>query len=403
MPRPEPALDRLGVVAGPRLIAVGGLVLGLDAASWSALPAPTDIARANQAAAWAGDTLVVWGGESADGEVSAAGATWTPGPADDLPDPEGTATGDWVPMADSPLPPVNDPVAFPVGDEVLVMGGGPACPAGADCGPASYHGSTAAAAYDPAADSWRSLAPLPHTLDEARGVVVDGRLYLWAWYWCEDDAACGDGYVDEFWSYDVDDDAWSTLSQPPDGTIDVERDDLFGLTTDGRQVVAFGSIRAGDEADVVYDPAGDTWSPLPIDPLRPTYPRTIVGHGRDLYLFAGVDADPTSTRVAVLRDGADSWETLTTSPALADPYWYGIGWYPVGDLLVRPSPGPPAGDGADPSARYTGVFATTTDTWVDPPSSPTDPPPYDTAVLGPVAGDRLVEVAGYVFDATAGT
>ncbi|MBL8775142.1 MAG: hypothetical protein JNK12_04400 [Acidimicrobiales bacterium] len=403
MPRPEPALDRLGVVAGPRLIAVGGLVLDLDAASWSALPAPTTLTDEGRAATWVDDTLVVWGGQSPDGEVSAAGATWTPGAIDESPVPDGTATGGWVPMADSPLSPVYNPVAFTVGDEVLVMGGGPACPAGADCVTASWSGSTAAAAYDSAADSWRSIAPLPHTLDEARGVVLDGHLFLWAWYWCEDESVCGDGYVDEFWSYDASDDTWSTLTPPPDGTVDGERDAAFGLTTDGRGIIAFGSIRAGDDADVAYDPAEDAWSPLPVDPLRPTYPRTIIGVGRDLYLFAGVDADPTSTRVAVLREGAASWETLATSHALADPYWYGIGWYRVGNLAVQPSPGPPAGDGADPSAPYTGIFDTTADAWVDPPVSPTDPPPYDTAVLGPVAGDRLIEVAGYVFDAGAGT
>ncbi len=403
MSRPEPMLGRLGVVAGPRLIAVSGLLLDLDTTSWSALPAPTNIAAEGQAAAWVGDTLVVWGGESADGEVSAAGATWTPGPVADPVTPDGTDADGWAPMSDGPLPAVDEPIAATLGDEVLIMGGGPACPASADCGPPSFDGSTAAAAYGPAADSWRSIAPIPHTVDEARTVTLDGRLYVWAWYWCEDASVCGDGYVDELWSYDAGDDAWSTLTPPPDGTVDGERDAAFGLTTDGQRVIAFASTRLGDDADVAYDPATDQWTALPLDQTRPSSFRNLVGHGGDLYLFATLDSDLARTQVAVLRDGATAWEALTSSPVLTGPYWSGIGWYTVGDLVVRPSPGPPGDDPPDPSLAYTGIFDTTTDTWVDPPASPTDPAPYDTAVLGPVAGDRFVEVAGYVLDAGAGT
>ena len=317
-----------------------------------------------------------------------------------------TAADGWAPMADGPLPAVDQPIAATLGDEVVLMGGGPACPASASCGPPSWNGSTAAAAYDPVADTWRSIAPLPHTVDEARTVVFDGRLYVWAWYWCnEAEEACdgsSNGYADAFWAYDPDADAWEVLSPPPEGTADASRDDAFGLTTDGRRAIAFASIRAGDEQDVAYDPAGDDWSPLPVDSLRPSSPRTVVGVGRDLYLFATDDADPTDTQVAVLRDGAPSWVTLAPSPALADPYWYGIGWYRVGDLVVRPSPGPPD---ADPrrATTSTGIFDTAANAWDSAPPRPPDPPPYDTAVLRPVAGERLVEVAGYVLDASRGT
>lgn len=397
---PGPALTNLGIVAGPTLVNAFGQVLDIDAGTWTSLPTPTTFAHEGQAAAWVNDTLVVWGGQSADGEASAAGATWTPGPVDAPPDHGETATGEWVPMADGPLPPVSDPLAFTVGDEALLLGGGPACPASADCGPPSWDGSTAAAAYDPATDSWRSIAPLPHTLDEARGVVLDGRLYLWGWYWCQDESVCGDGYVDEFWSYDVDDDAWSTLTPPPDGTVDTERDQTSGLTTDGRRVIAFASSRTDDVPDVAYDPEADSWSSLPLDPLRPGTGRALVGVGGDLYVFSTLPDSPFRTSAAVLRTGTDAWQRLADSPRLGEAYWYGVGWYPVGALAVSPSPGSPTEPTADPP---TAIFDSAGETWRTPPISPTDPAPYDTAVLGPVAGNRLIEVAGYVFDAAGGT
>lgn len=406
---PDPTLTNLGIVAGPTLVDAFGQVLDLAAGTWTTLPSPAGVADEGGAAAWVGDTLVVWGGASADGEVSAAGATWTPGPApDESATPEGGTAEGWAPMADGPLPAVDEPVAATLGDEVLLMGGGPACPPGADCVPPSWNGSTAAAAYDPAADTWRAIAPLPHTVDEARTAVLDGHLYVWAWYWCRDEAACGDGYVDELWSYDASADTWTGRTPPPAGTVDTERDQTFGLTADGDRLVAYASTRRDDGSgidddpvsDVVYDPESDRWSPLPADPLRPGTGRAIVASGGDLYLFATLETSPFRSSAVVLRSGSSTWERLPDSPRLGDPYFYGIGWYPVGDLIVRPSPGAPDPGSGDPP---TALFDTTTDEWVAPPTSPSDPSPYDTAVLGPVAGRRLVEVGGYVLDAASGT
>lgn len=324
------------------------------------------------------------------------------------PDPgsgSGTATpGEWAPMADGPLSPVDSPLAFTVGDEALIMGGGPGCAANADCGPPSWNGSTLAAAYDPADDTWRSIAPLPHTLDDGFGAVLGDQLYLWGWYYCDIDEDCGGGTeVDTFAVYDVSDDAWTDLT-PPDITIDTNRDLRPGLAADGDRIIAYGSIRSGEEHDLSYDPVSDTWLPLPLDPLRPASFRVIVAHDGDLYLLATLDADPAHTQVAALRAGAERWEQLPPSPALTGPFWSGIGWYGVNDLIVRPSPGPPE---ADPrsieGAAYTGVFDTTSQSWAAPPLAPGGPAPYDAAVLGPVAGPRLIEVAGYVLDVTSGT
>jgi hypothetical protein len=319
------------------------------------------------------------------------------------PNPGSGTPGEWTPMADGPLPPVDEPLAFTVGDEALIMGGGPGCPASASCGPPSWNGSTEAAAYDPTTDAWRSIAPLPHTLDDGFGAVIGDRLYLWGLYYCDVDEECANDQAETFAVYDVSDDAWTELT-PPDLSINRNRDLQPGLATDGERIIAYGSIRSGDEHDVAYDPVSDTWLPLPLDSLRPASFRVIVPHDGDLYLFATLDSDLSRTQVAVLRAGAELWEQLPASPVLTGPFWYGIGWYPVGDLVVRPSPGPPDPNApADPLEPYTGVFDTTSDTWATPPPSPTGALPYDTAVLGPVAGSRLIEVAGYVLDVTSGT
>lgn len=72
-----PSLAGLPIVAGPRLVSVAGLLLDLDAGTWTGLAEPAGVAPEGQAATWVGDTLVVWGGQSDAGESSASGATWS--------------------------------------------------------------------------------------------------------------------------------------------------------------------------------------------------------------------------------------------------------------------------------------------------------------------------------------
>ena len=66
----------LGIVPGTRYVASYGFVLDPLAGTWSDLPVPPDAADQGAAAAWVGDTLVVWGG-TRDGATIDTGATWT--------------------------------------------------------------------------------------------------------------------------------------------------------------------------------------------------------------------------------------------------------------------------------------------------------------------------------------
>lgn len=107
----------LGIVLGARYAASYGFVLDPLAGTWSDLPVPPDAADQGAAAAWVGDTLVVWGG-TRDGVTIDAGATWTVGTSP-APAPGGDAG-----TADAPLPTpdmVDDLVA---GERVVFDEGG---------------------------------------------------------------------------------------------------------------------------------------------------------------------------------------------------------------------------------------------------------------------------------------
>ena len=172
---PEPMLGRLGVVAGPRLIAVSGLLLDLDTTSWSALPRRrTSQRRARPLHGWATPWSVgrrVRRRRSAPPAPPGRPVRWrTPSPQT-APTPTG---GRRCPTVRCRRSTSRSP--RPWATRVLIMGGGPACPASADCGPPSFDGSTARRPMALRPIPWRSIAPIPHTVDEARTVTLDGRL-----------------------------------------------------------------------------------------------------------------------------------------------------------------------------------------------------------------------------------
>ncbi|MGH9042764.1 MAG: hypothetical protein ACRDZ3_21325 [Acidimicrobiia bacterium] len=212
-PLPGPLRDRLEyttVWTGTHMMmwrgpetgrALDGSAYDTVARAWRATtPAPIE-SRSHAAAIWTGREVLVWGGLSATGVPFADGAAY---------DPAGDA---WRAISVSPLGPRVPLVAAWTGREVLVVG------ARTDTGRARWGGGGSdAAAYDPAADRWRSLPMMPVALGEGVAAWTGSELIV-----------------------------YGGLAAPQ-----------------GKSDPASGSRRARGTA---YDPAQDRWRLLPVAPL----------------------------------------------------------------------------------------------------------------------------------------
>ena len=191
----------------------------------------------------------------------------------------------WHRVADLPLSPRKLPLVVWTGEEALVIGG--------------VSGESAslkdAAAYDPADDSWRTIAPAPEHLStgDFATAFVGHTLVV--------------GTHDGLLAYDVDRDAWRRLPDPPQPVT------WPTIAAQGGQVYLLGDHDMNDEQVPVQvlDVAAGTWSTLPQGP-------DVAAHGIRTLLW-------TSAGLAVLGEGLDS-----ASGAL----WDGTSWvsFPETDL-----------------------------------------------------------------------
>lgn len=124
---------------------------------WRPIPASTLSGRDDASAVWTGRELLVWGGNSIEaGVFHADGAAYDP------------AIDRWRPMPDPPITPRTSPAAVWSGRELLIWGG-IGVPGTTDIGPLDriIERRTVlfplgdGAAYDPAANRWRTLEPVP--------------------------------------------------------------------------------------------------------------------------------------------------------------------------------------------------------------------------------------------------
>lgn len=200
-------------------------------------------ARFGHAAAWTDNEVVIVGGQrDFNSEPFDDGAAYDP------------KTGKWRRIARFPLGPRSGATATSTGSEVIVWGGN----AGGD-GPISLADG---AAYDPAADSWRSI-PMPPT-----GATYD------AWY-------------EAVWT--------------------------------GAEMVIWGGRRGADPVSVgaAYDPLTDNWREIPTGPLSARFNHSMVWTGSEVIVWGGDAADDSE---APLADGAaydpstDLWRVIAAGP-----------------------------------------------------------------------------------------
>lgn len=229
----------------------------------------------------------------------------TPGPAAGSPT-AATETGidvprGWSVLPASPLTPRTFPVMAALGSEVLVIGGddGSVCPPNADClaGPGD-RARRDGAAYDVDTRTWRALADAPLPVWGTRPAIVGGSVHLLV------------GRDSAHLSYDVADDTWTRLPNPP-GEPGHRPTTLAAA---GDKLVAYTSVT--DRPDLLYDPASRAWSSLPKSPLEPAFDRQYVWTGKALVLLAAADVPqpgsdgPSFQRAAVLDLDTRKWRRL---------------------------------------------------------------------------------------------
>jgi hypothetical protein len=286
--------------------------------------------------------------------------------------------GGWSKAAPSPLAPRYGALMAWTGDDVLVLGGyqDTPCPPNADCaGPTNPLSD--AAAFDPDADAWRTIARPPILVDRGTPAVVsDGILVI--------------GTARDWWTYDPDTDRWSELDTP-DGVDAGPRTELDG------KVYAVDAHRTVSVLDV----ASGSWSALPQDGLEPALTVDGLFATPSGIVLSGVNdreaaADEPTLTQADLWDG-DSWSRLPRTGM--------IGWlyYWTGERILGIEPGGADGGQTNNWGRYypsAGALDPATGAW-----EPLPDLDYEDRAQGPAwvvetAAGPLVATQGRVYDDT---
>ena len=166
----------------------------LAAGQWSELPPAPIPPRNGASAVWTGTEVVVWGGYGPGvSGLAPQGAAFNP------------ATGVWRMLPASPLSPSLGQVAVWDGSEVLVWEGialNPSFPT---------HGD--GAAYKPATNSWRKLAPAPYSAQRVVTAWTGTVLVMLGGY--GPDGPAGFDSIHGGAAYDPRTDSWTAISSPP--------------------------------------------------------------------------------------------------------------------------------------------------------------------------------------------
>ena len=171
------------------------------------------------------------------------------------------AAEEWRPIEDPPLPPLAGQRSVWTGEELLVLAGDDPDPA--EAGEAGGE----AAAYDPASDTWRSLAENPRPQSGLEPALADGVVYLVGGGTPDhgpDEGGPAEEESDEgapdaappFLAYVIDDDVWLERPDPPEGS---RRHHALAWT--GAELLLLGGQADGEPApDARWDP------PAPAEP-----------------------------------------------------------------------------------------------------------------------------------------
>jgi N-acetylneuraminic acid mutarotase len=201
------------------------------------------------------------------------------------------------------------------------------------------------AAYDPATDTWRPIAPSP---------IRPGNSYTAVWTGTEMLIWGGSALRPEGARYNPATDRWTAMSQPV-GTA--PRFSHTAVWT-GTEMLIWGGFGPDDNlADGArYDPVTDTWRPIAPGPLDARYHHTAVWTGSEMIIWGGTGSESA----ARYNPSADTWALLSAAGAPSFRYnhtavWTGTEMLIWGGWLRSPRAPRVFADG--------GRYSPTHDTW----------------------------------------
>jgi hypothetical protein len=232
---------------------------------------------------------------------------------------EESAGGAWRTTAAPPIPLAEGLQTVMMGDEVVLLGGR------SDVGDVS---GGAVAAYAPASDRWRRLADHPLEAETGFAAAWTGaELLVWGGTWYGDHVA---PTFAEGTAYDPATDTWRPLPALPHGPLATE------AYWTGTEVLVVGGTVGGDGGGApspfgaAFDPATETWRILPDPPLDvPDHllrDNVVTWVGSQLVVLA--PNDPVIERVhgAAYDPDTDRWQRIT--PGAVDS------WPPVAPVAT---------------------------------------------------------------------
>ena len=154
--------------------------------------------------------------------------------------------------------------------------------------------------YDPATNSWRFVAPLPHGVHHTAAAVIGSSVYVVGGYGSIDFDPLSTVY-----RYDPATDEWTRLADLPKA-----RGALGAVTIDGK-IYAVGGLPGGRDL-AVYDPATNMWTALPPMPTARDHLAAVAARG---ILFVAGGRFPFNTNAfECYEPGPQRWTSLPPMP-----------------------------------------------------------------------------------------
>lgn len=272
--------------------------------AWTSLPSPALSGRYQHTAVWTGTEMIVWGGTGSTSYM-ADGARFNP------------TSGTWTTL---PAPPSGfvgryAHTAVWTGTEMVIFGG--------------YSGSYLAtgAAYKPSTNTWRTIpsvgAPTGRYYHTA--AYVGGKMFIYGGY-----GSCTGTYCADAFSYDPAADTWTTLAAPPITGRYYHTATLSGAT--GNLVTFWGGTGsasyAGDGA--TFDPSTTSWTAISSADTVVLYGKRYnhaawFGGGK-FYVWGGYGSTSYIPTGGIYNPATSTWTAMPDSGAPSGRYNHTAVW-----------------------------------------------------------------------------
>lgn len=237
------------------------------------------------------------------------------------------------------------------------------------------------------ADGWREIPPMPTAFQSATTAVIRDVVYVLGTPWPGTDGAPLIGF-------NVTSNEWEELPLPAGRGPDLAGQIAAG---DDELLLFQRSHERGRLPDLRFDPADQSWSELPRDPLPDSYDRDLTSLDGQLIAtgipVGEVGSDGPATYRAAVWTPAEGWRQLPPG----DVAGWSPDWFAVGDRLVNPATGTVDGGQVNPYDRpyaLGGMLDPRTGIWSQlPEGAPDRSGGWSLAAVGD--GDLLVPDGGH--------